>query len=115
MTQTPTPTPTPTAQPEVYDLSDPDAGDRVQEVPDLTGDEADVYNWVATYQLEYWRAMTTNAVSPAFDVIAGPELKARIAEIAEKNAEHRGEDRWRVLDAGVQHRCRWGHRECGVV
>lgn len=82
------PTPTETAKPEVDDLSDPELGISFTDVPDLTGDEADVYNWVATYQLEYWRTLITNTVSPGFDVIAGPEAKAQMVAMVAQNTEN---------------------------
>ncbi len=96
-TATPTPTPTPTPSPTsiagtVVDLSDPELGIVFEDVPDLSGDEADVYNWLATYRVEYWRTLTTNAASPAFDVFTSPELQADMARIAAENAA----DEWSV-------------------
>ena len=58
------------------------------DVPDLTGDEADVYNWVATYQLEYWRTLTTNTVSPAFEPHRLRDVQATMERIVRNNTEN---------------------------
>ena len=85
-TPTPTPTPSPTSiAGTVVDLSDPELGIVFEDVPDLSGDEADVYNWVATFEVEYWRTMTTNQVSPAFSVFASPEVRAEIEGLVTDN------------------------------
>lgn len=89
---TPTPTPTPTSTDSqiagtVVDLSDPELGIVFEDVPDLTGDEADVYNWVSTFELEYWRTLSTNEPSPAFSVFTSPEVQAGMATMAASNAE----------------------------
>jgi hypothetical protein len=81
-----TPTPTPTSiLGRVVDLSDPELGIVFEDVPDLAGDEADVYNWLATFEKEYWRTLITNEASPAFEVFTSPEIQARIAEIVAIN------------------------------
>jgi hypothetical protein len=83
---TPTPTPTPTSiLGRVQDMSDPELGIVFEDVPDLSGDEADIYNWIATFEVEYWRTMTSNVASPAFEVFTSPEIEARMAEIAAIN------------------------------
>jgi len=83
---TPTPTPTPTSiVGVVLDMSDPELGIVFDAVPDLSGDEADVYNWIATYRQEYWRTLVTNEASPAFAVFTSPEIRARMSEIAANN------------------------------
>ncbi len=83
---TPTPTPSPTSiAGTVVDLSDPELGIVFEDVPDLSGDEADVYNWVSTFEVEYWRTLTTNSVSPGFDVFASAEERAKMARFAEQN------------------------------
>ncbi|WP_156043739.1 hypothetical protein [Cellulomonas sp. URHE0023] len=87
----PTPTPTPTPSSEVQDQSDPALGIVFTDIPDLTGDEADVYNTLATYQKEYWRTLTTNTVSPAFSVIAAAEIQDRMQQIATTNANDLGQ------------------------
>ena len=85
-TPTPTPTPTPTSiAGTVVDLSDPELGIVFEDVPDLSGDEADVYNWISTFEVEYWRTLTTNQVSPGFDVFASAEERAKMASFAEQN------------------------------
>ena len=96
-TATPTPTPTPTPSPTsiagtVVDLSDPELGIVFEDVPDLSGDEADVYNWMSTYRAEYWRTMRTNEPSPAFSVFTSPELQAEMARLAAENVA----DGWTV-------------------
>lgn len=82
----PTPTPTPTPTPGVDDLSDPALGIVFEETPALEGDAADVHNWIATYEKEYWRTLTTNQVSPAFALIGSAEVQARQQDIADNNA-----------------------------
>lgn len=83
---TPTPTPTPTSiAGRVLDMSDPELGIVFDGVPVLSGDEADVYNWVATYELEVWRTLKTNKASPAFSVFASADVQARMTEIATNN------------------------------
>ena len=85
-TPTPTPSETPTSiAGTVVDLSDPELGIVFEDVPELSGDEADVHNWIATFEVEYWRTLTTNAVSPGFAVFASPEEQAKIAGFAEQN------------------------------
>lgn len=99
-------TPEPTATPETQDLSNPELGIVFDDVPALTGDEADVYNLVATYQLEYWRTMTTNTVSPAFGVIGSADVQAVMNRIATNNAADSvdigGTFRTRVSDVAVE-------------
>ncbi|TQL01854.1 hypothetical protein [Cellulomonas sp. SLBN-39] len=81
-----TASPSPSPSSEVEDLSDADLGIVFEDVPtDLTGDEADVYNTVATYQVEYWRTMTTNVASLAFDVLASVDIQAVMERIATNN------------------------------
>ena len=86
-TPTPTPTPTPTSiVGVVLDLSDPELGIVFDDIPALSGDEADVYNWVATYSQEYWRTLKTGESSPAFSVFTSADVKARMEQIASNNA-----------------------------
>ena len=90
-TRTPTPTPSPSESPTsiagtVVDLSDPELGIVFEDVPDLSGDEADVYNWLSTYRVEYWRTLLSNEPSPAFEVFTSPELQADMAQNAAENA-----------------------------
>ena len=89
-TPTATPTPTPTSTQSkiagtVVDLSDAELGIVFDDVPELSGDEADVHNWIATFEVEYWRTMTTNTVSPAMSVMASPEVQARMDRMAANN------------------------------
>ncbi|WP_456789189.1 hypothetical protein [Cellulomonas sp. P5_C5] len=86
-TAAPTPTATATATAGgVKDLSDPELGIVFEDVPVLEGDAADVYNWIATYNKEYWRTLTTNSLSPAASILASAEVRARLQQIAENNA-----------------------------
>jgi len=83
---TPTPTPSPTSiVGVVVDMSDPELGIVFDDIPALSGDEADVYNWIATFEQEYWRTLKTNEASPAFDVFTSADVKARMEEIAANN------------------------------
>lgn len=90
LTATPTAVaePSPTATPDpALEPSDPELGIVFEDVPELSGPQVDVYNAVAAYQKEYWRMMTTNTVSPGFDVLASPEIRAMMQRIATQNAE----------------------------
>lgn len=82
-TSSPSPSPDPDG---VLESSDPDLGFVLDGTSDLTGVEADVYDTAVVYQKEYWRTMSTNTVSPAFDVIASPEIKSEMEYIATTNA-----------------------------
>lgn len=85
-TSTPTPTPSPTPDPDgILVQSDPELGIVFDDVPALTGVEADVYDTVALYKKAYWTTMTTNEVNPLFDTIASPELKAGMGRVVAKN------------------------------
>lgn len=78
-------TPTPTGA-VVEDLSDPDLGIVFDDVPTLEGEPAEVYNWVATYEVEYWRTLISNEVSPGMAVVASAELQSEMQRIATANA-----------------------------
>ena len=84
---TPTPTPTPT---QFQEQSDPELGIVFEDAPVLEGDAADVYNWIATYNKEYWRTMTTNTLSPAFSILASPEVQATMQQVADTNTNIQG-------------------------
>ena len=98
VTTTPTPEPTPTPTPTrtsivgvVLDMSDPELGIVFDEPPALSGDEADVYNWVATYEQEYWRTLLDNEASYAFEVFTSADLQTRMEEIAATNTADQSE------------------------
>ena len=83
---TPTPTPEPEPAPtEVVETSDPDLGIVLNENPGLTGAEAEVYNWVAAYETEFWRSLTTNTVSTGVSLMASPELEAGFESMVQAN------------------------------
>lgn len=83
---TATPTEAPTAATGVIqDLSDPALGVVFEAAPALTGDDADVYNWIATFEKESWRTKATSVVSPAMDVIASPEVRAQVQSASDTN------------------------------
>jgi len=83
----PTPTPSPTPAGAVLEPSDPDLGIVFEDVPQLEGEQVDVYNTVAAYQKEYWRMMRTNELSPGFDIVASPELRTMMQGVATQNAD----------------------------
>ena len=108
-TPTATPTPTPTSTQSkiagtVVDLSDAELGIVFDDVPELSGDEADVYNWIATYEVEVWRSLTTNEVSPGVAHIASPEVVSAMERNAAGNADldARIGGLFRVSVAGIQ-------------
>lgn len=89
-TVAPTPSPTPEPSPSPTDgiqvHSDPEVGIVFEDVPDLTGDEAEVYNWIATYQKAYWQTLRTNEVSGILATITSADMQDRLAGIASGNA-----------------------------
>ena len=80
---TPTPEPTPTDGIQVHD--DPELGIVFEDVPDLTGAEAEVYNWIATYQKAYWQTLRTNEVAGTFAAFTSAEIQDTMARIASNN------------------------------
>ena len=82
-TSSPTPEPTPTDGIQVHD--DPELGIVFEDVPDLTGDEAEVYNWVATYQKAFWQTLRTNEVADTFATFTSAEIQETMAGIAAGN------------------------------
>jgi len=90
---TPTATPSVSASPTprvdgILEESDPALGVVLEGVPALTGDEADVYDTIAAYEKEYWRTMTTNSLSPGFEVLASPELQTVMERVATNNGNN---------------------------
>ena len=85
-TPTPSPTPEPTPTDGIQVHSDPEAGIFFEEVPDLSGDEAEVYNWIATYQKAYWQTLRTNELSGTLASIASADMQATLQQIATDNA-----------------------------
>ena len=81
---TPTPTPAPTNGIQVH--SDPATGIVFQDEPTLTGDEAEVYNWVAIYQNAFWETLRTNEPSSVFTSNASTEVQETMQRIAANNA-----------------------------
>lgn len=90
---------------DAQDMTDPDLGIVFADVPVLRGDEADVYNVIATYEKEYWRTMTTNDVSPAFSVIGSAAVQTLMSGIVDENvavqADIGGTFQARVSDVAV--------------
>ena len=96
-TSTPTSSPTPEPSPTdgIQVSSDTEAGIVFDDVPDLTGDEAEVYNWIATYQKAFWETLRTNEVSATFAAFTSTEIQDTMARIASDNAEGRA-GRWHL-------------------
>lgn len=87
VTATPSPSPSPAVDPDgIQEQSDPELGIVFEDVPELTGDEADVYDTVALFEKAYWLTMKTNEVHPSFDVLASPEVRDQMSGIAAQNA-----------------------------
>ena len=78
-------TPTPSPSSSAMEQSDPGLGIVFLDPPTLTGEQVDVYNWIATYDKEYWRTLTTNQVSPAFAVMASAEVQTQMQQMATDN------------------------------
>ncbi|MCC2321355.1 hypothetical protein [Cellulomonas xiejunii] len=55
-------------------------------MPDLTGDEAEVYNWMAMYQKAFWQTLRTNEVAGTFATFTSAEVQASLAKLASDNA-----------------------------
>lgn len=85
-TPTPTPEPSPTDGIQVH--SDPATGIVFEDVPDLTGDEAAVYNWIATHQNAFWETLRTNKVSATYASMSSTEVQDTAARIAANNASN---------------------------
>ena len=83
---TPEPSPTPTDGIQIH--SNTEAGILFDDVPDLTGDEAEVYNWIATYQKAFWETLRTNEVSDTFAAFTSAEVQDSLAQPASNNAAH---------------------------
>jgi hypothetical protein len=106
VTPTPTPTPSPTSiVGVVQDMSLPELGIVFDAPPLLSGDEADVYNWIATYKQEYWRTLKTNEASSTFDLFVDQALVRRMEEIAANNtndgSQYSGVFHVRISDISV--------------
>lgn len=86
-TASPSPTPEPTPTDGIQVHSDPEAGIVFEDVPDLTGDEAEVYNWIATYQKAFWQTLRTNEVSGTFASFTSAEIQDTMARVAAANTE----------------------------
>lgn len=67
-TKSPAPAPTPTDGPE--DMSDPEVGIVFEDIPAVTGDAADVHNWMSAVEVEQWRSLTTTIVSASLSAYA---------------------------------------------
>ena len=81
---TPEPSPTPTDGIQIH--SNTEAGIVFDDVPDLTGDEAEVYNWIAIYQNAFWETLRTNEVSSTFAAFTSTEIQDSMARVAADNA-----------------------------
>ena len=79
-------TPTPSPSSSAMEQSDPGLGIVFLDPPTLTGEQVDVYNWIATYDKEYWRTLTTNQVSPALAIMASAEVQTQMQQMATENA-----------------------------
>jgi len=100
---TPTATPTPAATPDaaassaapttgdVKDLSDPKLGIVFADLPTFNGTKADVYNSLARYETEYWRTLTTNAVSGGTSEVFGPDAATSLKKIAAQNTKNKSD------------------------
>lgn len=85
-TSTPTPAPSPTPTDGIQVHSDPNTGIVFEDVPDLTGDEAEVYNWIAMHQNAFWDTLRTNQVSSMYAPLASAEVQEIAAGIAADNS-----------------------------
>ena len=88
---TPEPSPTPTDGIQIH--SNTEAGIVFDDVPDLTGDEAEVYNWIAIYQNAFWETLRTNEVSNTFAAFTSTEIQDTMARVAADNAADKVSDR----------------------
>lgn len=84
-TATPSPTPEPTPTDGIQVHSDAEAGIIFDDVPDLTGEQAEVYNWIATYQKAFWQTLRTNEVAGTFAAFTSAEIQDTMARIVSNN------------------------------
>lgn len=84
-TSSPTPEPSPTPTDGIQVHSNPETGITFADEPDLAGDEAEVYNWVAMFQNALWDTLRTNTPSTVFMTYASAEVQASMQRIASNN------------------------------
>lgn len=74
---TPTPTPSPTQDAGPRDLSDPELGIEFTGLPegDLTPETITAVEAYQHFEVEFWRALTTNSLSPVLEVVATPGVR----------------------------------------
>lgn len=82
-TRYPTPEPTPTDGPE--DLSDPEVGIVFEDIPAVTGDAADVHNWMSTFEVKSWSSTSTNVVSASLSAFTSGTVYEDIKAVIESN------------------------------
>jgi hypothetical protein len=88
-TVAPTASPTPSETPVgPRDLSDPDLGVAFTALPDVTGDAAVAVEVYQQFEVEFWRALTTNELSPSLDVLASPAAVDWVRAQVEPNTAH---------------------------
>lgn len=90
VSQTPSPSPTPSATSTdvtATDLSDPELGIVFVDTPDLSGPAASAHDAVAIFRVEYWRSLTTGAVSPALVSFISPELLRKVESALQRDKE----------------------------
>ncbi|WP_138067453.1 hypothetical protein [Cellulomonas rhizosphaerae] len=86
----PTPTVVPTATaPALADGSDPDVGMFFTALPDVTGDEARAAETLMRFEVEFWRSMTTGAVSSALDDVASADVVQIVRNQVEGNKDRK--------------------------
>lgn len=86
-TATPPPTPEPTPTDGIQVHSDPAEGIVFEDVPDLSGDEAEVYNWIAEYQRAFWQTLRTNEPSSLAAAFTSTEIQENLARLAAANTQ----------------------------
>ncbi|WP_028045241.1 hypothetical protein [Cellulomonas sp. URHE0023] len=82
-----TPTPTPTAS-SVVDRSDPGLGIAFAGIPEVAGSQADAFDALMQFQVEFWRSRVEGVVSPEIDHLAVGEALAQVNEVVSTNGKN---------------------------
>jgi hypothetical protein len=87
LTITPTPSATPSAA-GVVDRSDPELGITFEDIPDVTGAQAEALDTLMQFQVEFWRSRVDGTVAPGMDKLAVGAALAQVKDVVATNAEN---------------------------
>ncbi|WP_148076554.1 hypothetical protein [Cellulomonas sp. PhB150] len=67
------------------DRSDPALGIAFEQIPDVTGPQAEAMNSLMQFQVEFWRSRTAGKVSPAIKDLATDDALAQVKDVVTTN------------------------------